>query len=173
VLGRDVLVGRTDLQLVLPPGARVDLEIAAEAIHRAESANASGEWTRALIPARVALHVASRDFLPGDDAPWIDERRRWIADLRVRALDCVGTAGLGVGGTELAAAERSGRTLIELEPLRESGYRLLMQALAARGDSAQALIVYERLRRLLRDELGTTPSRATQALHRSLLAGSR
>lgn len=54
-------------------------------------------------------------------------------------------------------------------PFRESGHRLLMEALAARGDVAEALRVYEELRVLLRDELGTPPSPATKALHRRLL----
>ena len=49
-------------------------------------------------------------------------------------------------GTELAAAERSGRALVEAAPFRESGYRLLMEALAAQENIAEALRVYERLR---------------------------
>lgn len=45
-----------------------------------------------------------------------------------------------------------------------------MGALAARGNAAEALRVYEGLRELLRDELGAAPSGETQELHRSLLA---
>ena len=37
-----------------------------------------------------------------------------------------------------------------------------MEALAARGNPAEALGVYEELRTLLREELGTAPSPATQ-----------
>lgn len=44
-----------------------------------------------------------------------------------------------------------------------------MEALVARGNPAEALVVYEELRRGLRDELGATPGPDTQALHRSLL----
>ena len=54
-------------------------------------------------------------------------------------------------------------------PYRESGYRYLMEALAARGNAAEALRVYESLRVLLTEELGTAPSRATQEAHRALL----
>jgi DNA-binding SARP family transcriptional activator len=54
-------------------------------------------------------------------------------------------------------------------PYRESGHRLLMETLAARGNTAEALLVYEELRRRLRDELGAAPSAQTQALHRQLL----
>ena len=50
-------------------------------------------------------------------------------------------------------------------PLREAGHRLLMEALAARGEVAEALAAYERLRVLLREELGTAPGEAVRALH--------
>ena len=44
-----------------------------------------------------------------------------------------------------------------------------MEVLAARGNPAEALLVYDKLRVRLREELGTTPSDATQAVHRRLL----
>ncbi len=69
----------------------------------------------------------------------------------------------------MRAAERDARRLIELEPYRESGHRLLMKALARRGERAEALLVYEGLRSFLREELGTAPSASSQAVHRRLL----
>jgi DNA-binding SARP family transcriptional activator len=44
-----------------------------------------------------------------------------------------------------------------------------MEVLAERGNAAEALHVYERLRALLRDELGTVPGAATNEVHRRLL----
>ncbi len=169
-LGAATLTGKSELRLALPPDAWIDLEAAGTGVHRAESAIALGEWVRAWAPARTALYVASRGFLPGEEAPWIEERRRWLEDVRLRALECVAAAGLAMGGTELAAAERSARALVELAPFRESGYRFLMEALAARDNAAEALRVYDRLRRLLRDELGVAPGTAAQDLHRTILA---
>ena len=58
---------------------------------------------------------------------------------------------------------------MRLAPHRESGYRLLMQALVARGNDAEALLVYESLRVRLREDLGVAPSAQSQVLHRTLL----
>ena len=87
----------------------------------------------------------------------------------------IGRAGLAMGGTQLQSAERAARTLIESEPYRESGYVILMEALAARGNVAEAVRVFEALRTLLRDELGTSPSPEAIAAHDRLLrpAGDR
>lgn len=169
-VGTHALDGRSELRLVLSADAFVDYEAAEEALHRAESAVRREAWADAWGPARVALHTATRGFLTGDDAPWIDERRRRLEEVKLRAHECVARAGLGLGGPELDSALRSGRALIELAPFRESGYRLLMQALERDGNAAEALAVYDRLRTTLRDELGIAPSTPTQELYRSLLA---
>jgi SARP family transcriptional regulator, regulator of embCAB operon len=171
VLGADAVTTGEEPRLVLPPGAFVDLEAAREGLHRAEAAVARREWARGWAPARIALHTGTRGFLPGQDAPWIAEVRRELDETRLRALECVGEIGLGMGGGELDAAERSGRRLVELAPFRESGHRLLMEALAARGNVAEALLAYERVRTLLRDELGVAPSRSLQGVHARLLGG--
>jgi SARP family transcriptional regulator, regulator of embCAB operon len=170
-VGDDLLQGRSELRLELPGEAWVDLEAATEALHRAESAVARSDWAEAWGPARVAQHVAARGFLPGEGAPWIEEQQRRLEELYVRALELVARACLGIGGAELDTAERSARTLIERAPYREPGHRLLMETLAARGNDAEALVVYEHLRARLREDLGASPSRETQALHRRLLGG--
>ena len=35
------------------------------------------------------LEITSRGFLTGDEAPWIEERRRDVAELRLRALEAI------------------------------------------------------------------------------------
>ena len=169
VLGPGTLEGKAELRLALPSEAWIDVEAAGVGVHRAESAVALGDWEQAWAPGRTALYVANRGFLPGYEAPWIDDRRRWLEDVRLRALECVGTAGLHMGGTELAAAERAGRSLVHAAPFRESGYRLLMESLAARDNVAEALRAYDSLRVLLREELGVAPGKALQDLHGRLL----
>lgn len=171
VLGVDAITSGEQPGIVLPPDAFVDLDAARDGLHRAEAAVAARDFARGWAPARIALHTAARGFLPGQDAPWVAEIRRELDEMRLRALECVGAIGLGMGSGELDAAERSGRRLVELAPFRESGHRLLMEALAARGNVAEALLAYERVRTLLRDELGVAPSRELQGVHARLLAG--
>ena len=169
VLGAEALPSGDQPALVLPDGAFVDLEAARDALHRAEAGVAANDPTRAWGPARVALHTADRGFLPDCDQPWAAEVREQLDDVRLRALECVGQAGLQLGGGEIASAERAGRRLVALAPFRETGHRLLMEALAARGNTAEALLAYDRLRVLLRDELGIAPGRAVQEVHARLL----
>jgi SARP family transcriptional regulator, regulator of embCAB operon len=169
VIGHDLLTGRGEVELALPPGAFVDVEAALDALHRAESHVAAGEWAEAWGPAGVAYHVATRPLLQGHDRPWLDEWRRRLADVRVRGLECFAAARLGLGGPTLPQAEQCARQLIELAPYRETGHRILMEALERRGNVAEALLVYDRLRVLLRDELGTAPGPALQSVHRRLL----
>jgi DNA-binding SARP family transcriptional activator len=159
----------TGTNLALPQHTWVDVEAAADAVHRAESSVSQGDFHRAWGPSQVALFIAARPLLPGETEPWLEDERRRLGELHLRALEAYGAASLGIGGTERSAAVRAGRELTRLEPYRESGWRLLMEGLAAEGNVAEALAAYERLRGLLRDELGISPSAPTQALHRELL----
>lgn len=168
-VGAAALDGRSTVRL-RPPALWVDVEAALEAIHRAEAALGRGDAGAAWAAARVPLHIAQRPFLAGEEGAWIDERRAQLEDVHVRALEVTAAASLRIGDSELDTAERSARTLLVKAPFRESGYRLLMETLAARGNAAEALRIYESLRTHLRAELGAAPSPATQALHKKLLA---
>lgn len=59
--------------------------------------------------------------------------------------------------------------LVSRHPYREGMRGTLMRALYRAGRPAEALEQYERLRRLLRDELGTEPGEQLQRLHKALL----
>jgi SARP family transcriptional regulator, regulator of embCAB operon len=169
VIGQARIEGRSELRLVLPDDAWVDAEAAGAALHRAEAAHARSDWPETWVAARIVQHIALRPFVAGEDAPWIEDRRRQLEGTYLRALELVAYASLRIGRGELDTAERSARSLVQRAPFRESGYRYLMEVLAARDNGADALHVYEQLRMLLRDELGATPSPATQQLHRALL----
>ena len=169
VVGGDVLCGRGELQLELPVDAWIDLEAADEAIHRAEAAVAQADWGRGWGPSLVAMFTARRGFLPGEDLPWADEYRHRLEEIHISALECYAAVALGVGGSELAPGERAARHLVALAPYRERGHALLMEILSVRGNSAEALRIYEQLRERLRDELGATPAPELRDLQQRLL----
>ena len=117
--------------------------------------------------ARRAAALTADELLTGLSAPWIDERRGQVEELSLRAREIEAQAALESGSP--ADAERAARRMIERAPYRESAHALLMEALAARGNVAEATLAYDRLRTLLRDELGTAPAPAVVALHDRLL----
>jgi DNA-binding SARP family transcriptional activator len=168
-VGPELVAGRSEIELVLSPDAFVDVEAAVEAIHRAESHVSREEWADAWGPSGVAYYVASRALLQGHDCAWLDEWRRRLDGIRLRGLECFAAASLGLGGRSLPRAEECGRRLIALAPYRETGYEILMEALERRSNNAEALLVYDRLRVLLHDELGIAPGPAVQTVYRRLL----
>jgi pentatricopeptide repeat protein len=168
-VGPEALRGRGEVSLALPAAARVDVEEALAGVHTAESAVARGDWRRAWGPALRAQFVAGRRLLPQHEAPWIDDWRQRMDDVLDHALEAYAAACLGIGGAELAGAERAARRLVRNSPLRESGYRVLMDALAAQGNVGEAMRVYDHARRTLSEELGLAPGPAIQEAHARLL----
>jgi DNA-binding SARP family transcriptional activator/basic membrane lipoprotein Med (substrate-binding protein (PBP1-ABC) superfamily) len=154
-------------QLDLPEGAWVDVLAAESAAKEAEGFLDTDELESAMAAAALAESVTRSPFLPGDDGPWVEEKRRELAEVRARALSALAEASLRTD--KPAEAVRWARLAVEAEPFRESGYRRLMEAHVAAGNRAEALRVYERCRRLLAEELGAYPSPETEAIYRSLL----
>ena len=157
-------------KLALPAGTWIDVDAAAEGTARAEAAVAAGDVATACEEAGRAAALARRSFLPGEDGAWVEERRRDLRELLVRALECLCDAAVAGGAS--AEAVRYAAEVTELEPFRESGYRRLMEAHIAAGNPAEALRVYERCRRFLADELGAYPSPETEAVYLEIIRTS-
>jgi SARP family transcriptional regulator, regulator of embCAB operon len=169
VLPDGALEGRSAIRLGLGRYARVDVEAARDGLHRAEALVAARDWYASIGPTLVAHNISQRRFLPGEEGAWIDELRRELEDIQIKALECTARRSLGIGGPEVAVAERTARRLIDLAPYRENGYALLMEAFEREGNIAEALRVYDSLRGLLREELGAAPSPTVQQMHERLL----
>ncbi|HEX5616838.1 MAG TPA: BTAD domain-containing putative transcriptional regulator, partial [Solirubrobacteraceae bacterium] len=169
-LGPGALEGRRELTLAFSPDVWVDLEAAHAELARAEAAFDRHAWLDVCRVGHDVLDLTAAPFLLGHDHPWVEDRRREVEELRLRTLERMGTAGLALGGSGIGAAERCAREIIQTSPFSETGHRLLMEALAARGDVAEALRVYEGLRVRLRDELGTAPGAPLRELHSQLLS---
>ena len=166
--GSSVLTSGPGLyELRLPADAWVDLEVAADAIHEAETALRAGDPSRAYGPSAVAHHIVRRPFLPGEDGAWIDGVRARLRGILLRALEC--RAEVYLWNKECSLAAEAARELTTLEPLRESGHRLLIRALAAAGNGAEALWAYEQCRQLIAEQLGVNPSRETKDVYEAVL----
>jgi class 3 adenylate cyclase/DNA-binding SARP family transcriptional activator len=157
-------------QLTLPVDAWIDVDAAASAVERGEAALAGRELDEARAQASSAVELARRVFLPGEDGRWVEDQRRDLRDVLVRALECLRDAALA--GGEFGNAVRHAAEITELEPFRETSYRALMQAHVAAGNPAEALRVYERCRRFLADELGAYPSPESEAVYLEVLRNS-
>ena len=126
--------------------------------------------------AALARLVAANFFWVPEDKDIADKQKSGIDNL-AKALSLDGTDAFGWEALAAYARQRQEypkaieylRLAVARDPLRESAQRALMEVLAARGNSAEALHVYEELRTLLREELGAAPSPETQRVHRALL----
>ena len=116
-----------------------------------------------------ALAVSRGELLAGLDDDWVyerrDEHRDRVAGVLARlAADAEGSRRLGEA---IAYTRRQ----VALDPLAEGPQRDLMRRLAASGDRAGAIRMYDRLSQRLRDELRIVPSHETRELAEALRSG--
>ncbi|MEV5787425.1 BTAD domain-containing putative transcriptional regulator [Streptomyces sp. NPDC048448] len=90
-----------------------------------------------------------------------------LEELHMHALELRITAGLGLGQHRELVAEL--KELASTYPLHEWFQGGLIIALQRCGRSSEALQVYQRLRQLLRDELGLEPSAGLQQIRQHVL----
>lgn len=154
-------------QLRLPADIWIDLEAAGEAVHDAETELRAGNLAAANGEALVAAAISRRPFLAGDEGEWVERQRARLREIRVRALSC--RAEVAIANRDPAFAVGDAELVIELEPYHEAAYVLLMRAHAAAGSHAEALQTYERLRTLMADELGASPSPTSEAAYLEIL----
>jgi predicted ATPase len=112
------------------------------------------------------------DFYLSDSAPfeeWAAAQRSTLLRQALDALDTLTARGLEAG--ELDTAETYARCQLELDNLRESAHRQLMEILVRNGRRRAALTHYETCRQLLRDELDIEPTLETQKLYEAIRAG--
>jgi DNA-binding SARP family transcriptional activator len=147
--------------LILPSDVFVDRERSRTGLHKAETAFRRGEPELAVSEARVAMEIATRGFLDGEVAPWIEGQRRLLNDVRIHAWECTIESELARGAWQ--RAEREAEDLLALDPLNEKAVRLQMTASAAQGNRAGVVRAMERCRDALDRLAGTTPSAETES----------
>jgi SARP family transcriptional regulator, regulator of embCAB operon len=154
-------------QLSLPPDAWIDFEAAGHALHEAETARRAKRWKQVFGPANVAYLIGRRPFFIGEEGAWLDERREKLRTIFVRGAECLADFYLASG--EPTMAVEAAKDVVHREPFRETGCQLLMRAYSAAGNRADALLAYEKCRKLISEELGADPAPETQAIYRRVL----
>lgn len=150
-----------------PPGTWIDLRYAINELDHAEGALRRGQAKEAWAGAAAASAILRRSFLTGESGNWLDEIRRNLHDLQIRALDAL--AGTLLMDGQPTAALTPARKAVDIAPFRESGYARLMECHIAAGNRAEALRVYADLSGLLRDNLGVSPTPDIEALYEQAL----
>ena len=152
------LVSVTARHLHLADDVVVDLAVARTAIDRVRAGRAA--------PSCATIDDGLRaDLLPGWDEDWLVVEREHHRQARLHALDALAATLCREGRYDEAL--RAALASVAGEPLRESAHRRVIEVHLAEGNPAEALRQYESYRRLVRDELGLTPT----AEIRSLVAG--
>ena len=104
------------------------------------------------------------------EGAWIDSRRDALRAAHLRALDCL--AEVHEWNGERALALRAAQEAVEVEPYRESGYRLLMELHERAGNPAESLRTFERLSDVIRRELHIVPGAETRALRDRIISSA-
>src|SRR5712692_2087364 len=105
-------------------------------------------------------------LLEGWTEEWLFQERQSREEAYLRALERLAAAALARG--DPGAAEGYLRRAVAVDPLQETAQRALMQALAASGNYAAAILAYRELRLLLHREVNAEPDAATMALFQHL-----
>ncbi len=120
---------------------------------------------QALLEKAIALYRGP--LLPTQDYEWLTQERERLHQCYLSSLEQL--IQLLEQQQEFAQAIHHAQHLLQQEPLRESTYQTLMRLHDERGDRAVALQIYHQCMATLRNELGVSPSAATQALYQALL----
>ena len=118
----------------------------------------------------TAIDLFKDDYLISDPyADWLQAERERLRERFFNAL--LQLAELYAETGRYADAITACRRMLARDEVRENAYQALMRYQAESGDSAGALLTYERCRVILSDELGADPSPVTQSLHQRILNG--
>lgn len=97
------------------------------------------------------------ELLPGWYEDWVFVEQERIHQLRLHVLEALAQELADRGAH--AHALQMALTAVEIDPLRESARRAVINVHRAQGNTADAVREYERFSSLLQKELGVTPTR--------------
>ncbi|MGW2816715.1 AfsR/SARP family transcriptional regulator [Streptomyces sp. NPDC001415] len=163
------------LLLTRPPGYMMELAPLSLDLHsfeslclRARELRAAGRLDEASGLLSQALGLWTGPALADlRTVPALQNLGHQLDEKRSVALEEHAETELLLGRHKLLIGELYG--LIDEQPMRETFHGLLMLALYRSGRPAEALMIYNRIRRVLIDELGIEPGRRLRQLQQSIL----
>lgn len=158
LLGRERITTTPAGYVLHATAAELDVELVREDLAKARALLADGDVALGASRLRAAL-----GRWHGPAGP--------LGELRMTVLEERIDADLLLGGDADLIGELT--ALVAEHPLRERFRAQLMTALARRGRVAEALDVFQSLRRTMVDELGIEPSERLCALHTRILRGEQ
>ena len=158
--GGSVLECRSEFELSATVG--VDVRRAYELTNHLESGGTLNGATKEL-----ELLLVGGELLPDWYDDWVLIERERFHELRVRALETLSEMHLAC--REVASAIRCSSEAVRADPLRESSRRMLISALIAEGNRAEALAHHRQFREVLQP-LGLVPSPRFDELTHDLVA---
>jgi DNA-binding SARP family transcriptional activator len=147
--------------------AVLDLDIFEQWLSEAHAARDRREAAHGARLLRDALGLWRGVALAGAPGPYADSRRVQLAELFMAAMEEKLAADISLG--EHAAAIVELRVLLAEHPLRERLTELLMLALYRSGRQAEALDIFDIVRRRLSGELGIDPGPSLRTMHQRVL----
>jgi DNA-binding SARP family transcriptional activator len=145
-----------------------DLNVARELVVSADAHLASGAYPPAREASERALELLRDEVLPElRDETWVVAIRAQLRGLVQRARRANAESALHTGDPWVAVTVAE--VAMAAEPYDETACRTLMLAFRTVGEPAQAVLAYDRLRRLLVRDLGIDPAPPTRATYLSIL----
>ena len=157
---------------VLPGDRRQILSLASEAITVDARRFDTLVRTDSIASLQEAARIYSGPLLEHLSLPatpyldWLDGERARFEDRACRVFAALAENSLAL--RDWSNAEAAARRLISVDPLRETGHRLAIQALAGAGRRSEALQQFHRLNGLLRQELDVGPDLDSLTLYRRI-----
>jgi DNA-binding SARP family transcriptional activator len=159
---------------VLPaPAGALDLDVFTRLTRDAqrERASAPAGMTKAAALLRDALELGQGTPLAGVPGPYAESQRVRIIELQLAATEERLALDIELGEHVAAAVEL--RSLLADHPTRERFSELLMLALYRSGRQSDAFAVFDRVRRLLGEELGIDPGPGLREMRQRILEMDR
>jgi LuxR family maltose regulon positive regulatory protein len=168
VIKKDFILYREGAYLLNPQYSyQIDTEEFELRTAEARRTRQSGDVEGAAQMTAEAVGLYRGDFLEEIYSDWVEELRSYFRDLYLEALKEL--AGFYQDRGDHEQVIRYGQRILQRDPYREDAHCQVMEAYVGMGNRAAAIEQFDRLRKLLRSELGVAPLPATMAKYESLI----